>query len=137
MLCLINKVYILGGKTMKKLDEMKTFVKEHKNEIIAGVIGVGVTVGSIAYIMVTKKPVKIPEAVKPNFAAIEKSRIEKLNWRLGDMTDLWNEGGHINTIINDITMADLGKLGDELIKIEGVTMETGISIIASIPGEIA
>ena len=122
---------------MKKLDEMKTFVKEHKNEIIAGVIGVGVTVGSIAYIMVTKKPVKIPEAVKPNFAAIEKSRIEKLNWRLGDMTDLWNEGGHINTIINDITMADLGKLGDELIKIEGVTMETGISIIASIPGEIA
>lgn len=122
---------------MKKLDEMKTFVKEHKNEIIAGAIGVGVTVCGITYIMVTKKPVKIPEAVKPNFAAIEKSRIEKLNWKLGDMTDLWNEGGCINTIINDITMADLGKLGDELMNIEGVTKETGISIIASIPGEIA
>lgn len=122
---------------MKKIDEFKNFVKDHKKEIVNGAIGVGVTVGGIALLVSTKKTLKFPETSFKGMSIskweeIEKARIDKLNWNLGTMTSLWDEGGCLNTIVTDLTVSDLGKLGDELLKIDGVTKQTGVDIIAGL-----
>lgn len=122
---------------MKKIDEFKTFVKEHKKVIVNGAICVGVTVGGIALLVVTKKSLKFPETSFKGMSIskceeIEKARIDKLNWNLGTMTDLWDEGGCLNTIVTELTVSDLGKLGDELLKIDGVTKQTGVDIVAGL-----
>lgn len=45
------------------------------------------------------------------------------------MTSLWNEGGCVNAIVNDIPFDECGKLGEELGKIKDVDFNDTISLV--------
>ena len=115
---------------MTKKEKVLNFVKEHKKELaIAAVAVVG---GTVLFALTRKKPesIKMLEATAgSDWKQKELARIEALDWNLGEVTDLWNEGECVNAIINDITVADLGKLGEESLKIEGITKDTTVSML--------
>lgn len=111
--------------------KVKQFVKDHKKEIFIGVtVAVG---GMIVYKITKQKPKFLKETVKlqsiSDWEAIETERIKNLNWNLGEVTQLWNEGDCVNAIINDITVNDLGSLGEECLKIDSVTKDTTVTML--------
>ena len=110
------------GKT-----KVTEFVKNHKKEITIGAIsaiGVGI---AIVFGTRVSKTMKI---TKSNASTIENIDIPDV-WGVGTMTDLWTEGTWTSTIINNITIADLGKIGEEFQKINGVKSDTEVSAMFS------
>ena len=117
--------------------EIKNFIKEHKKEIL---IGVGVSVISGVVYVVTKKHIKpnIVQNVKLNILSNspeEQARIEAFNCGVGTVTDMWDEGGALNFIINDITIDELGLLGQEFSKLDEVSDKTTISLVVGLINE--
>ena len=112
--------------TMKaKLEQVKTFVDEHKREIAigAGIAGVAV-IGGVIYVITKRKPkIDILEKVF-NVKDLEKPKMD-----IGTLTELWYEGGCINAILNDVTVADLGEVGKQFLKIDGITNDTEVSAV--------
>lgn len=110
------------GKT-----KVTEFVKNHKKEIAIGAIsamGIGIV---IAFGTRVSKTMKI---TKSNASTIENIDIPDV-WGVGTMTDLWTEGTWTSTIVNNITVADLGKIGEELQEINGVKSGTEVSAMLS------
>ena len=90
----------------------------------AGVAGVAV-IGGVIYVFTKKKP-KIANISELVFHVID---LEKPKMDIGRLDELWREDGCINAILNDVTVADLGAVGEQFLKIDGITNETGVSAI--------
>lgn len=119
---------ILGGITMKeKMQKVKTFVKEHKTEIASG--AVAVVSGMVIYMVTKKEPkLKITEGV--NLLQNPCTELEHPELDFGTITDFWLEGGYKNAIIKDLTIGDLGALGEQFVtKVDGITKDTGVSLV--------
>lgn len=117
--------------------KIKNFIKEHKKEIL---IGTGLAViGGVVYVF-TKKQFKpdIVQNVNWDMLSIrpeEQARIEAFNCGVGTVSDMWNEGGALNFIINDITIDELGLLGQEFKKLDEVSDKTTVSLIVGLVNE--
>lgn len=116
-------------------EKLLKFMKSHKKEIIAAGL---MTIGAVTLFVITKRKVDVPKfepasalfVNKPdNWRAIEDKNIEALDWKLGKVTDLWPEGGWTNMIVKNVTPADLGKFGEEALKIDGVNSDTVIDTL--------
>lgn len=119
----------------EKMKQVKTFVADHKKEIA---ICVGVVVGGVVVYKIVKKVPKqqtLDKAVDKSFGnflgfiACKDLDIPKTD--IGTIDELWQEGDFKNLIFNDITVADMGKIGEEFLKIDGVTKETVVSGVLS------
>lgn len=115
----------------KRIEKVKVFMKDHWKEIAVGA-GI-VVIGGVTYVLFKKKPnfekldLKLPDV--SDWAAKEQERISELNWGIGEMTDLWDEGGYINTIVNDIPLSKLGEFGEELKKIGSITDDSLVDMV--------
>lgn len=115
---------------MTKKEKVLNFVKKHKKEL--AVAAVAVVGGAVVFAVTKKKPKSInllESNINSDWAEKEKARIAALDWKLGELTDFWDEGHCVNAIVNDITVADLGKLGEESLKIDGVTNDSTVSMV--------
>ena len=92
-----------------KLEEIKTFVEEHKKEIL---IGTGVVVGGIVLVVTGKK------LLKPRKAIISKpyKDLPKPNMSVGKLDDFWEDSCGKMALINDIAIKDLGTVGQDFFK---------------------
>lgn len=92
----------------EKMKKAKVYVCEHKREFI---IGAGlIVVGGIVFVVTKQKPktVTVDKILEMN------PTIPKLD--IGTISDLQvYENGNIDLILNDVKLADLGKVGEELI----------------------
>ena len=121
----------------KKRNKYIEFIKNHKKEFILGGIAALAVVGGIAYIMMDiRNPYKIDKKHLAN--VLEKAVPFKTNdisapwWNTGELTECWSEAGYINLIVNDVAVAEMGKLGEELLLFDGVTPDTLISAIIGV-----
>lgn len=105
-------------------NEIKDYIKNHKKEIVIGAISV-VGIGVMTAIGV--KSLKTVKTIVPDVAKSIDDIDVPDTWSVGTVTQLWKENTWTNAIINDITIADLGKLGEELQKIDGVKSNTEVS----------
>ena len=115
----------------KKQNKVAEFVKNHKKKIAILVTCSAALGCGIAYIMVDRKfrtPVKF-WGVMGTPAARD---ISIDGWSLGTLVECWHERGWFNAIVTDFTVADAGKLGEELLKIDGITMDTALEAVLSI-----
>lgn len=116
----------------KKQNNVAEFVKNHKKEVAIGVTGAAALICGIVYFATSKKsytPVKFSGV----FETLASRDIPIDDWSVGTLTDCWRESGWINAIANDFTVADAGKLGEELLKIDGVTIDTAMQVVLSVP----
>lgn len=117
---------------MIKYQKAAEFIDNHKKKIAIGVAGAAALICGIAYIATGKKsytPVKFSGV----FETPASRDIQIDDWSVGTLTDCWHEGGWINAIAKDFTVADAGKLGEELLKIDGVTMDTAMQVVMAVP----
>lgn len=100
------------------------FAKSHKKEIaIAAVVTV---TGVVVYAITKKKPVfQCADKTLTNFGKCKNIDIPEVG--VGLVTDLWDEGCHTHAIIDNIAMADLGRVGEIFKNVEGVTDDTQVS----------
>lgn len=107
------------------------FVKGHKKEIILTSLAI---VGGTALFIVTKKKPECLKKVFPNFRtrSEELNYIDSLDWKVGKLTDLWNEFESTNAVVYDVKIEELGKLGDEFLKIGGLTQDDTVSAVIGI-----
>lgn len=116
----------------KKQNKIVEFIKNHKKEIALGAITTVTAVCGITFIAKSKKsyvPVKFSGVIETPAAR----DIPIADWSVGTLTDCWHEGGWINAIAKDFTVADAGKLGEELLKIDGVNIDTAMQVVLAIP----
>lgn len=116
----------------EKYEKVKEFVVDHKVEIAASLC---VAVGGVALYKIVKSiPTKtvadelIMKAADAGMA--EKLPIPKLD--VGTIDDMWVDQWGTNLILNDVTVSDLGKLGEEFLKIDGITDETVVSAVVGL-----
>ena len=102
---------------MKEIKENKVveFIKTHKKGIA---ITAGLTVAGIAVARSMSKVVDLP---KPELS-------------VGTMQELWTEKQsngevYINAIVENLTAADLGRFGEEMMKVDGIGPDTVASLI--------
>lgn len=101
--------------------KMKLFVERHKKEIIAGV---GVVLGTAVCAVVGKyvcipKGVAIPTVEIPDGFFVG-NKIKNLTvpdgFSVGKVMDLFEDKDEIVAIATDLTVNELGKFGEELVK---------------------
>lgn len=114
----------------EKFEQAKGFVIDHKKEIG---IAVGSIVGGVIVWKIVKKVPKVGGPVdKFIMKAVESDVTEYLpapDLAIGVVDDLWVDQFGKNLILNEFTIADMGKIGEELLKIDGVTNETEVTAI--------
>lgn len=110
----------------QKVEKAKTFVKEHKKEIL---IGTGLAVAGGLIFIITKKKPKFEGARRVIKTSMEYKDLEKPVLNIGRIDELWQDEFGKMAIINDFTVADMGTIGQEFLKIDGVTNETEVSVI--------
>lgn len=116
---------------MKHFDEFKKFVKEHKKEII---IGTGVVVVGGLIFVITKKKLKIYAELGDKFSMPCKD-LEKPNISVGKIDEFWQDNFGKMAIVNDITVKDIGTLGQNFLQMDGVTNDTKVSMIMGLLDE--
>jgi hypothetical protein len=121
---------------MSKKQKAKEFWGKHKKKIILG--GVLAAVGITAVVVSgSKKKCKDDQTklLADNWEReYEKrdSRIAALDWQVGKMDDLWEDDFGYNAIINDINVSDIGLLGDEFTKFEGVSPDSNVTMMIGV-----
>lgn len=110
----------------EKLEKAKTFVKEHKKEIL---IGTGLVIAGGVIFVVTKKKPKFEGARRVIKTSMEYTDLEKPELNIGRIDELWKDECGKMAIVNDFTVADMGSIGQEFLKIDGVTNDTEVSVI--------
>lgn len=105
-------------------EKVKAFCKEHKTKIT---VGAGIVVGVILC-AVFRKSFHIPKNVKFPANKIEDVSIPS-DFKAGKITNLWNEKGYLNAIVDEITPKDLGNLGEEFVKSGLVTDADAVSMV--------
>jgi hypothetical protein len=117
----------------EKLAQVKAFAKDHKKEIA---IGIGVLVGGTVVYKIVKSSPKVIDICE----TIDKSNVIKdleiPKTELGTINELWQDGFGKNLILNDVTVGDLGKVGEEFLKIDGVTNETVVTAVVGLLDEV-
>ena len=107
----------------EKMKQVKEFVVEHKKEIAIGVL---VVVGGVTVYKIVKSTSKITtidlDSINYEYKDLE---IPKLD--VGVIDDLWEDNWGKSLILNDCTVADMGKLGEEFLKIDGITKDTVVT----------
>lgn len=115
--------------------EIKKFVMDHKTEIVLGTLGV---VGTGVLVALGVKGVRSSKNVGNPVEIIghiidddwmDKNVVE--GFTTGKVNDLWNEGGYGNAIVQFFKIKDMGDLGEDLKKIEGITDDTEVSAVLS------
>lgn len=110
----------------QKIEKTKTFIKEHKKEIL---IGTGVVMVSGLIFIVTKKKPKFEGARRVIKTSMGYKDLEKPSLNIGRIDELWQDEFGKIAIVNDFKVADMGAIGQEFLKIDGVTNETEVSVI--------
>lgn len=112
------------------------FVKTHKKEL--AIAGATIVLGT-AYIIVDRNGrIRRDELIKnianqfEEFKAKEAASIAKLDWSVGKMTNLWNEGEHTNAIVEGVRVDEMGAIGEAFKAIEGVTDDTVMDIVVGL-----
>ncbi len=105
-----------------RVEEIKAFVEEHKKEIL---IGTGVVVGGIVLAVTGKKllssgKMKVPKPYKD---------LPKPDMSVGKLIDFWEDTCGKTALVNDIAIKDLGTVGQDFLKVDGFTNDTGVSLI--------
>lgn len=118
---------IFWRKNVMDKKKVKEFVNTHKKDIALALTTVTVVGGALVYAITKTKPRLNLDAVNGVFNRIED--MNKPDMNLGTLTELWKEDGYVNAIVNDFTIADLGRLGEELCKIDSVTPETTVTAL--------
>ena len=114
--------------------EFVEYVRSHKKEIAMGALGL-VGTGLLAAV-----GVKVSKSIKVSGNPVEMvgDIVSDGNWKeinlvdgftTGKVNDLWNEGGYGNAIVQYFTIKDMGKLGEDLKKIKGITDDTEVSAV--------
>lgn len=110
----------------EKMTKVKNFVVDHKKEIA---IGVGVIVGGVVFYKIARKlstndPLTNIEwsGKAEDIVILDAPKLE-----IGTIDELWSDGWGKSLIINDITVGDLGKVGEEFLKIDGITKDTVVT----------
>lgn len=104
-------------------NEIKKWFNENKTKVAVGTVVALGTVGSA--VLYYKFGIKPNEIAKDKYKVIADTATENIkkivepepipvNLGLGTLTDVWKEAGNTNLIVNDITVADLGKLGEAM-----------------------
>lgn len=112
------------------MSKIKKFVKEHKKELAIGALTV--VAGGVIFAITKKKP---SEVITQSTLKIPGSNIKDLNIPdidYGTIEALWKEGEGTMVIMGDITVGNMGKVGEQLLKIENVEPETTVSIIGGL-----
>lgn len=116
---------------MTKMEKCKNFVKKHKWKIIAG--GSLAVIGGIAY-GISKASVKADKLleivdVDSGYNKFD-DFMEGVELGVGTVDDAWRESARsMDLILNDIKVADVGKLGEGLMNIDGVNEDTDLSMM--------
>lgn len=118
------------------MEKSKDFVKRHKWKIVAGV-GLA-AVGGIIY-GVSKTSAKVDDLIEK---ALEDNDGYYPGWKrldgdaigIGTVTDLGHNlaDEYVDAIVSGITVADLGKLGEGLTNVEGITEDHTVSMVLSV-----
>lgn len=107
------------------------FVKNHKKTIAyLAVVTVGVAVGgSVVHKMMAKK--KLVSTYETKDLDIPS------DWEVGRLDSVWRDKQQkaVVGIIDHLKLEDLGKFGEEALKIDGVTEDTDVSLIFGIENE--
>lgn len=119
---------------MKELKaKFKRFVKKHEKIIVLTTAVVG---GVVVYVVgkkSLKRSLKTVIAPEVDWAKITEENKAKLapNWATGTLTDINNvfDDNSLELIVNDIKPADLGKVGEDILKCAGVTDQDVVSTI--------
>ncbi len=106
----------------EKVTKGKEFVKEHKKEIA---IGLACVVGGAVVYKITKKAPKFEKLEDCELIGSVTVDIPQL--KIGKIDDLWCDDFGKNLIVNDITVANMGEIGQEFLKIDGVTEDTVVT----------
>lgn len=117
-----------------KTNKLKEIWKEHKKEIL---IVTGLTaLGGVFYVVTKKTPESTNMNVLQNwmskFTSVsleEQARIKAFDCNVGTVVNMWNEGGFLNVIMDDLTVSDIGNLGQEFLKLDGMADNTKLSLI--------
>lgn len=126
-------------------EDVKNFVKEHKKGIILG--SLALICGGVIY-GVCKKTPKIAKVADDEDKVIwimkgftvtkkgfenSKDLIGNIDFDLGEsVIEVVQYDEIVSTITQDITVSDLTKLGEDLLKIDGVTKDSPISAAINI-----
>ena len=111
-----------------KQNKVVNFIRDHKKGFVTGAAALA---GGIALIALGK----LPRVATVAGATISKSSrdIKVDGWDIGRLSMCWGESEYINAIVDDLTVADVGELGRSLLKIDGVTPDTGLSVLLGMP----
>ena len=104
---------------------IREFIKTHKKEI--AIAAIATVIGSVAFAITRKTPKFAKETIKSVTTKVMPTDIPKPELEFGTLTDLWVDDFGVNVIVNDITVADLGKFGEQLTKIDGVENNTVVT----------
>ena len=124
--------------------ELVEYVKNHKNEIALGALGL---IGTGLLVAFGVEVSKVSKAANGNSVELigdivsdscdnnwmEKNLVE--GFTTGKVNDLWNEGGYGNAIVQFFKIKDMGTLGEDLKKIGGITDDTEVSAVLSFVGQ--
>ena len=112
----------------EKVTKVKNFVVDHKKEIA---IVAGLTVGGIVVYKILKSVPKGDERIGKIISDVADTefleRIEKPVLSIGTVDDIWKDQWGTSIILNDFTVGDMGKIGEEFLKIDGVTNDTVVT----------
>lgn len=93
-------------------NEVRKFVNEHKAELAAGA---GIALSGVLWAIIKK-----PSLPKGAVSSAVKSNVRNLvvpsDFIVGEVTELCDCGEEMMSIVQNITMSDLGKLGKEFVK---------------------
>ena len=111
------------------------YVSNHKKEILLGAlctVGAGVLIAlgvkGLSSIKTDAKSVEmIGDIVSDSNDWMDRNVVE--GFTTGKVNELWNEGNCGTAIVNFFTIKDMGKLGEDLKKIKGVTDDTEVSAL--------
>ena len=106
-------------------NKIKRFVNEHKVEIISvGAVTLGIALCAIG--VKSKLAYKKTLNVIPDLA----DNVDiPTDFAVGEITELWNDGGYLNAIVNNVTTKDIGRLGEEFVKHGIVPNETEVTMM--------
>ena len=110
-----------------KDNKLKKFWNDHKVAILIA----GGTILSVALVAVGIKCKAKSKKLLANTAELAENMDIPVGFAVGEVTELWKEGGWLNAIVNNITVDDIGRLGDEFVKQGVVPDGTNISMILS------
>lgn len=105
--------------------KIREFVKTHKVQII---LGAGAALGTVTFALLGRSNALPKECFPKEAKTIGDIPIPK-DFAVGKIAELWNEGGCLNAIVNDVTTKELGDLGREFVDKGVATEGTEVSMI--------